>query len=393
MSSAAHQTKEYGVNEVVDFVQGLQKRVGLFAAIVHLSQLRPYNRPLYKIRGAVTVLKQFMGIRSHKIFLLDTQDIVLVSEGPESFFEHTLMRLKRYFSTDPLTAAMLGQERFYTLYNLGSQVPDLVSALHDLTLPPPQEGVSENTKPKSPKKNAINVEKLTDVYNMLKSADLMGLVRRQAIYWHESPEYGQPVSYEYFVGIQKLQEAVCPNMDIRADYWLFRHLTKKLDQRLLEGIVDAIREETLSRFHMNMNIESIDTDEFQSFCKKIDNSTKEVIFEFDQIDFYANPDSFFNACDIMRSHGFKVFLDGINHHTLSIIENPSLNIDGVKICWSPMLREPMTEYVLKDLVDQFGPEKVILQHCDAPGVIAFGLKNGINMFQGFALDALHQKKD
>jgi hypothetical protein len=58
-----------------------------------------------------------------------------------------------------------------------------------------------------------------------------------------------------------------------------------------------------------------------------------------------------------------------------------------------MLREPMTEYVLRAMVEQFGMERIILQHCDAPGVIAFGLKNGINLFQGFALDALHNKKE
>ena len=59
-------------------------------------------------------------------------------------------------------------------------------------------------------------------------------MRRQAICTLPEDGSPQPMFRELYISIDELRNAVVPDCDLTSDRWLFLHLTKTLDDRMLQ---------------------------------------------------------------------------------------------------------------------------------------------------------------
>ena len=93
--------------------------------------------------------------------------------------------------------------------------------------------------------------------------------------------------------------------------------------------------------------------------------------------------------------GHALLIDGLNPATLQMLDVGPLKPDYAKLMWAPEFIEllnPDSNKSAGSMIDEVGPEKIILARCDSQESMAWGLKSGIRIFQGHFLDSFGAPK-
>jgi len=215
-------------------------------------------------------------------------------------------------------------------------------------------------------------------------------MRRQPVV--AMPPGGQPQSLfqELFISISDLQQNVLPDVDIASNPWLFQHLTRPLDSRMLSLLVRNDDSSIAAAISINLNISTVLSPAFLSFdssLKAIARGT--VVVELQKIDIFGDMGAYFFARDFLRERSYRVCLDGLSHMTLQFIDRERLGLDLIKMVWTPDMADDLTgkrQIELKQLIERIGRARIILCRCDSDEAIRFGHRVGINMFQGRHVD-------
>ena len=371
-------------------------RAGRIAVHLHFSELSQAYRNESFIRIATDSFATFVtGFEGH-LYKLDNDDIFFITKDvTESVLEAIVDRVKLLFSQEPLleTRTVTGKSRFCTYYSLEDEYDDLLITVSELLKEANiRRGLfasADETIPAPPK--PVSPDILARLESSLETVDVTNLARRQTVCTLVDDITPQPLFEEIYVSIADLQQIVAPGIDLSSNPWLFRYLTQTLDQRLMLMLMrDGV---TSSRpFSLNLNVASILTPEFARFEKIITPQLRgRLVIEMNTLDVFSDMNAFLFAKDYLHDHGFRLCLDGLNHHTLPYYSRTQLGFDLVKLNWTPNALDSMLPSIMpeiRNLIMETGQAHTILCRCDNEKAVATGQDLGIVMFQGRQIDKL-----
>jgi hypothetical protein len=181
-----------------------------------------------------------------------------------------------------------------------------------------------------------------------------------------------------FLSVAELAAELAPGHDPRGDPWLFRRLTRTLDQRMLALLSSRGELRGAGPFAINLNVASILSPGFLRFDAALPPLLRgHVVLDVALADTLADPPAFRFARDFARARGYRVLLRGIADAFVEALIPAGCAVDYLQLRWSPALaaraRLP------------FDPACVVLGRCDDATAVAEGRRLGIGLFQGAAV--------
>jgi EAL domain-containing protein (putative c-di-GMP-specific phosphodiesterase class I) len=399
----AKQTDEVGTSVermLLDYSKRLARNpAGRRAIVIHLSRLRPDNRRAHHIRIAAntfeSLVKQFDG----QIFLLQSADIVFICRDASiAVIDEAIMRLRYLFGDDPLAAELdeSGPDRFATWYDLERDFPDFLARageMHDQEVRRRKRlAAIAGSSVARDERQPLDPSALAELIKAIERADLTNVMRRQAICTIGPDEMPKPVFREVYVSIADLRDAVMPKRDIQSDRWLFQHLTLVLDKRVLAMLRKNDDQAIAQSISLNLNIATLLSQEFLQFDEGLRAGARgTIVIELQRLDIFADLGAYVFARDFLRERGYRVCMDDVSALTLDFIDRERLELDLVKLIWTPDMADPLnTERItqFRAAVDRAGRARIILARCDSAEAVAFGKSMGLRLFQGRHVDRL-----
>ena len=227
---------------------------------------------------------------------------------------------------------------------------------------------------------------LNELIGAIVRADLTNLLRRQSVCTIVAGEPPKPLFRELYVSIADLREAVMPKRDIASDRWLFQYLTQTLDKRVLALLRKSDESGLSHSFSLNLNISTLLSPEFQTFDTNLKAGARgSIVIEIEKVDVFADIGAYLFARDFTRERGYRLCLDGMTRLTLPFIDRAGLELDLVKLFWSPDMADSADSERQREFlaaIERVGKTRIILARCDTEQAVAFGQKVGLKLFQG-----------
>jgi EAL domain-containing protein (putative c-di-GMP-specific phosphodiesterase class I) len=384
---------------LLDYVGRLERFTeGRRAVIVHLSQLRPYNRREHHFRIAASCFDKLSKKHESALFRLAAGDYVFITKGATiEELEEPVTRLRYLFSLDPLLSHTGAEEdKFCSWFNLESDWAELKKAAEEALAQRRAATTTQRDAKPRPQAEPLDPRRLGQIEQTIATADLSPLVRRQPICLAIENRQIEPLLLEIFVSIGELGRAVMPGVDIAADRWLFQHLTRLLDQRVLSLLKTKGEIDPKRGFSLNLNVATVLSPEFQEFDRVVGaERASAAVIELQQIDIYADPGSYIFAREWLKERGYKICIDGVKPLLLPMVDRERLGVDLVKLEWTPDLSANLDNRVARDVqdaIERIGRDRVILSRCETASCLELGQKLGITMYQGHHFDNLMRAK-
>ncbi len=385
----------------LDYVHRLEKhKAGRRAVHIHLSGLRPFNRREHHIRIAAnnfeTLIKALVG----QLFVLKGSDLVFIYKGEtQPHVETAVQQVRFLFSDDPLLEEETDGRSFATWYRVDSdfdEILHLAQGLVDAEQGRPGEGGNRPDartalKARQDPGKPFTPEMLGRVEAALARADLSNLVRRQSICIVDRNMVPEEVFSELFISIRDLRETLLPGVNLLSNRWLFQHLTETLDKRMLAMLSRTDTITVSGDISFNLNVSTLLSPEFTAFDDQLTAGRRGVmIIEVQVMDIFSDLNAYLFAREFMREKGYRVCLDGLTYHTMSMIDRERVGADLVKLLWHPELvdgGEEMHEEI-RAMVGLAGESRVVLCRVDDREAVHFGQSVGITLFQGRYVETL-----
>ncbi len=192
---------------------------------------------------------------------------------------------------------------------------------------------------------------------------------------------------ELYISMESLRLVIFPHVELRGSGNIFNQLTVELDKIILSSfnIINPIN----TSKSINLNVESIFTEEFESFTK---NNSADVLsnttFEFKQSDILQHYDEFIIAIKIIEKINSKIAIDAVLPETLGLVNFSRIKPKLIKIFW----RAGSEDYILdnKDTIDELTGHNIdiVLARIDDEKALNLAKSAGIMNFQGFLIDKM-----
>ncbi len=385
---------------LVDYAARLARHTeGRRAAHLHLSRLRPHNRREHHVLIALDcfdpLIKKFAG----EIFLLD-DDIVFVCKGATvSEIDDVVLKLRVLFREDPLARDDEGEGQvFCTWYDLEKEYDQFKAmAQRAQATPAPALAGPWSSHPDGDDEalegpgRPLDPEMLGKLEQALATMDLATLVRRRPVCVLTPERPPVPVFSEVYVSLAELRRALMPDVDLRADRWLYKRLCEILARRLL-ALLPKLEGRNPGATSMGSDVRTVLSQEFLDFDTRIRAATtKALIVELDVIDVFADMASYAFAREFLHERKYRVCLDGVCAQVFPVIDRKRFGFDMVKVRWAPGMNDGAGGAGHDDLgevVALASASRVVLAGCDDEEAVALGHSLGITMYQGPHVDAL-----
>ncbi len=377
-----------------------------WAAHLRFSRLSADSRG-QNMMFAFDRLRDVMVAHNGAFYAMKNQDVVcLFNDSRINQIRKDIGRIILLFGDDPLFFAADGrQPQLSVFFDLDTHF-DGVQALAGMLLAAAR-GVSPiGASPGEPSKAVLELSaaNLTRIWTAIEAFDIAPAIRHQTIYMMTNDAPPLAIFDEIYVSILDLQRATIPEIRFSSERWLFQHVTKLLDQRVLALLArlvaspPSLAPDPLARlmrdgrFSINLNISSVLSPEFDALDGALPESArKSAIVELQKIDVFSDVGAYLYARDHLRERGYRTALDGTTYLSLPLVSREDLGCDFVKLAWSPEM-DHGTEFSrlerMRAVVKRSGEDRVILCRCDSPQAIAYGRSLGITLFQGWHADAM-----
>ncbi len=202
---------------------------------------------------------------------------------------------------------------------------------------------------------------------------------------------------ELFFSMPFLAQTVAPGYNVTADKWLFQHLARVLDARMLALMPRQDYQPMLKNASLNLSLATVLTPEFLDFDHATNNKDRgPLAIELPAIDFFSEPEDFAFARDFLKERGYKIILDQVKYQLLPQTRpRPARRRSDQGDLDAGFLRrlrfDPAGER-MQAAIERFGRERIILCRVDSEQGLEIGGKLGISLFQGRLLDAMAQGK-
>ncbi|HVJ41110.1 MAG TPA: hypothetical protein VM639_06425 [Dongiaceae bacterium] len=389
---------------LLEYTQRLDRyRDGWYAVEINVSLLRPHHqRPQHRrIIGKTLepLVKQF----DAGVYTIANNNVFVLCKGAAvSDIDACLLQVKYLFSEDPLLAARngrRGEDEFCTWYDLETDYQNFLARVQAINLARDESQAATATRLQAVKRRKrasamLDPSNLQLLERAIERADLANVLRRQEICALVPGSRPAPVFHEIFFSMRYLADTVLPGYDVTSDKWLFQHLSRVLDQRMLALISQREYRELLRLSSLNLTLATVTGPEFLEFDRVINGKDRGVMsIELPAIEVFAEPGDYLFARDFLKERGYKLVIDGVPHLMLPLIDRNLLGFDLIKIAWTPALADHARgKYAtdLREAIRRIGRERVILCRAGTDQAITVGESLGISLFQGRIIDNMLQ---
>lgn len=385
--------KKGSEKQLFDITSRLKEKANSYTAIhFHFSKLMEHYKSEYQTKIAVNIINDLLSDAEGEIVIASDYDIFVVCKGARiNTIQKLIFQLRYLYMDDPLAYDEDGLEssKFCRVFDLKNEWPVFFAETRAKFNRLQEDEKVEKIKLDYPQ--LLTPEKLTDVKNALGKVNIAPAVRMQPVCVSKKAEF-KTMYRELYINIPALGEMLSTEIDLTSNLALFKYLTRILDTRVLELIRKNSVTYLRSPLSLNMNVETILSEEFNHFNATLETKEKKkIIFEIQLADVFANIEAFFAARDFLQSNGYRICLDGINALSFQQIDRNSLGFDLAKIHWNADLKSDVKNDVnkgLKAAIDKCGVSRVILCRCDSLNAIYYGQSLGVSIFQGRYIDSV-----
>lgn len=363
------------------------------AIFVHVSKLSMRSKNQKKIQDACLFLNKQMHGHMARVFLASNQDIIILVQNIGLLkVERFVHEIHHFFKDDPFIQSLKNEPKntskyFSKIYNLVYAYDDVVAKVTNLSdLNIVQKMVDEIPLEYS---QVLPFDLLVKLQHTLRQANLMNFIRKQSLCMIESLTTAPiHIGYEYYLSMSDIESQASVYSQIMADFGLFKYLSALLDKKMLGFLPHLINKIPPSLMcHINLNLRTIVSKEFFDFQKKLN---RPCTVEMDRTDLLWNRDGVRFAMDLLKGSHHAFCLDLITSSNISLFLNINESFDFYKIITSEDLFSVYLDD-LKRLIDNVGPDKIILTRCDRVPALEQAFSLGIRHFQGYLVEHLRAK--
>ncbi len=355
--------------------------------VVHLrlSQLMAQNRTPVRVRIVYRMFRALESGRQAQLFPIGNDDLmIIVTAGAQRDVANTCERIRTLFETDPITHLVNGEpDRFILWFDLSLDAALAIHTAQQLRLlvqrMPPR---GDQTLP------GLTPATLDDAQKKLAAVNVVPFIRNQVAVRIDPKTNAAAIEfYEFFMSVNDVQKAIAPKINLLGERWLFQDLSRTMDLRMLEVVVRSPQARGVPAVSLNLNLETVVTPTFQNFISRVEKGQK-IIVEVQAVDVLTNLTLYNEVEAALTQMGHAVLLDGLTTTALSILDVGRLKPDYAKLVWSPELLNTMDPRGSRAtaMLKEFGGDKVVLSRVDTPEALQWGIRSGIELFQGRFLD-------
>jgi len=397
--------------ELLNIVQ--ENRQGWQAVAFNFSKLLEHYRSEYQIKIATNLMNDLLGDRDGAIYLCEDANIyVMVRSMPKPLMDKMMFQLRYLFMDDPLSYSPDGDENpeFCALFEIEEEW-DVFMALCKKRLVMRVRQNHAQQKPTGPAATAamaasgmkpmgfpraemkyFTASSLATIEATLKDTDIVGTVRRQPVVAYMPDNSVRTVFDEMYINIAALRAELGTEIDLLSNRWLFKYLTQRLDERMLDAIQKNPVRYLTNPVSLNLNVPTLLSNRFAEFDAAIKPSTKvSLVIELQIGDVLTDMSGFLLAKDTVQKLGYRVCLDGVTDLSFPQIDRKRLGFDLIKLQWNgDHARDATNEKNARvaEAIKICGSNRVILTRCDNEQAIEYGKAIGLSLFQGRHLDSL-----
>lgn len=358
--------------------------------VIHFrfSKLTELYKSDFQIKIALNILNDLFREEKGVIMKLENLDLFLLYEGEDkNLLSKAIFQLRYLFFDDPLATLPNGNENkeFAEVYDLNFQWSAYSKLANQIMSESIQKSFideGEIVENKFDLKSFVNIEKTID------EERLDSCIRRQPICSIKNSNSSEAKSlfHEIYMNISSLQQKLKLNFNLAQEKWLFYHLTKQLDEKVLE-IVSLNPENFLYMpVSLNLNLSTITSPDFTEFCEIAKDFKSQIVIEISVTDVFSNIYEFHKASDLSHKRNHKICIDGLNNDSFVQVSRRSLGFDLAKLQWNADMKSDLNlkqeNEKLKQVVNECGSNRLILCRCDDVHAIDYGHELGISLFQG-----------
>ncbi len=372
------------------------------AVYFKFHKLLEHYRSDYQIKIATNLLVDLLKQQKGGMYLFkDTGLVILGNNIPKNLLDKAIFQLRYLFMDDPLAYTADGQENpaFCDLYDLGEDYETLATIARKKMLQGRNPNASASSaasvapsSSKQGKKNYCDASNLFSVEQSIRQMDIAPIIRKQPICATVPNMSVRKVFDELYLNIAHLRETLDTNIDILSNRWLFKYLTLAMDERVLNSLTTQHKHFTTNPISINLNIRTLMSDAFLAFDATLKPSAKvSVVLEIQASDVFEDMYAFISARDSVQKLGYRICLDGLNHHSFAMIDRELLKADLVKLQWNANIKSDIgaeENRAVAMAVQRCGANRIILTRCDNRQAVEYGQAFGISLFQGRYLDEL-----
>lgn len=235
--------------------------------------------------------------------------------------------------------------------------------------------------PAAPPLMPLDAAALATMERELAAADMTRFARRKPVHRLDGGQVR--LAWERrCLSIPELADTLAPGRNIRADAWLFRRLTRVLDNRMLALLSAPLELHRAGPFSLGMNVGSILGPEFLRFDSALPSRLRgRVVLELQPADVLADPAAFAFARGFAHARGYRLLLCGVTAASLPLLCLPPMELDYVQLRWSPELMRVAPALL------QAGAAEWVLSRVDDDNALQWGRDQGFSLFGGRALAA------
>jgi hypothetical protein len=372
-----------------DYLRRLEtRRHDQRALHLKLAALSSLSRRDQNLRSAAGAFEPLVALGQAQRFVLPRGDLlVFYRANAEAEIEKAAGRVRSLFADDPLLAAPSPTGCFERWFDIDRDFESVVHLARSLTEPAPAERHGNLRRGG----HALTAERLDRLEKALALVDLSAFLRRQAVAAVDGRNQPETSFETLTLAIDDIREAVLPDVDLTANRWLFRHLSRTLDQRLLAYLAQADLVAGRPKLCIPLSVATILSPAFLAFDDRVGGRWRDnLIFQIDHADAIEDPAAFRFARAYTRELRFALCVSDLDPGTLGLIDTGAMGFDFVRIAWPAEMMEGCKEHQerLRAFLAERTSQEIVLTNVDRMRTLAFGRSIGIGLFQGPAVDAL-----
>jgi hypothetical protein len=341
--------------------------IGRRALLLRLSALPPALRRPQHLRLARAAIEPLARADRARVFTLPADDLAVVWRGDApGALTSAIAALARLFEDEETPAAIAPWQVFV----LPDDADRLLASIRPaVPVPPPPSS--------RPPPGRLDLQALGALETGLASVDVARFARRRRVCVQLADGSFRLRWEQRFLSIVELADALAPERAVQADPWLFRRLTRTLDQRMLALLAAPHEMRDAGPFSLALNVSSILSPGFLRFDAALPaNLRGQIILELLPADVLGDLAAFMFARDFARERGYRLLLRDKNADLLAVFPLARIGVDLLQLRWSESLARVGGDLALLD------PAHSVLTRTDSAQALSWGRAHGIGYFQG-----------
>lgn len=359
--------------------------IGYSVLYVNISKLKPKNRHPEFVKIFAKLFDSMVGSAQGSFFVMSNGDFAILGKGiNSSCVEEAVFKIRQGLSSDPILHSSDVKD-FAVLYTFPEDYLMFYNRIEQLR---DNADFIRNSTPPLKFKRPIRADEIDGVMEQLDLIDIPEIIKRQSVMKILGAGKFEVVFQEFFVAVKDLSSYIDEKLDLLASRWLFLYLTQKLDKKTMNSFFASDIKNWPHQVSLNLNLSSVFSAEFVSLAKNFLQPGQKLIVEIQLMDVFNNLPVYFKVKEILKAGGHRLLIDGLSPSLLKVLNLQRIEPDMIKIFWEPLMEYDLQNQDIKNVIEYLGADNVILAKCEDEKALAWGMKYGLNTFQGPIIDQI-----